>query len=1172
MDDSWSQSFEMDLGPVKPLPGPPAPLAKPTRLRSLRHTTETKPEPRPEPKRRARPNSVVFPAVYAATAKNIRSDVEEPEPPAQPEPEPTPAPAREPPRRERSTKLAPPLLSVQVPREDELARRRKARESIAVFPPPGGYTRRPSLAPISASAGGYGRHSMMAPDDLLRKLEQMLGQAEQNDGADPFIDTLNTLTGVENTNTTMERNTTLESSPMVRDCNWEQFKNRYPDETRTPAIEVLLAHDDLLEQIETEQLRRLRPDQRVYFEPTATKASTTPVTIRKKAANLPIERVRINSAIILGYLSKVTGAGPWVGAPHTFLAPFRTLIHFHKQMEEETRTLRSILRREVEPEKEEDPFSFLGDSELQLMMRTRKAYEEMNCYVNFVNTRLLPRYNMFTTYDSTRPLKIRYRDVALLFRPGELVVEPGVISPADKRSTRIKVAEPRVWRVCYISEDTPHWTVNNLDAPGGKLHGQMDNETEATNLRLYYIDFDGQRYSAVRSDASIGAFEGEKEITKLPFYPLRFHKDSQRLLRDLQERGKRFHDITSGGNKTLSYQGLTLAKDPSGRDIPSKSGQDTTWPEYVESEVIVDFYEAFQMHPWWKPDFQQFPAFENYVPSTTRDEFPIVHWTDRSRSGHVSSSNEMVVDYDGVEELEWAEFMKTDNFVAPEESRPLDHLCQRFSSCDLALLPSRLFVYAFRNRSFINADIRLLKSVPEIQSPLENLQLPEKLKTMIQSSVFGHLEKKKIQRRATLLNSQFMDQDIIRGKGQGLAILLHGPPGVGKTATAEAVAQFYEKPLFPISAGDLGTDPGDVESNLSEIFRLANLWDCILLFDEAETLLAQRDMKDDNATKSSVVSVFLRTLEYYSGILFLTTNRPGIMDEAVKSRMQVSLQYPRLGLIETLAIFQTNIDRLMDIEYERSQITDEPTFEVKSDGILAFAAAHFHRHEGSLISPPWNGRQIRNAFQIAPSIARYEHAHRPGAKQQQQQQHNGSSNGSGSDEPYIGPEHFEKVEETTAETEPSSATSAPQQQQQQQQQIVYRSTDSETRPMSSRSFREPREHSPPQRTSPTRSTTAVFPPGRRGLRTSRFSGESQHQGTRGNNPTHRYSGEFHSRQRSSSSVMPLYLTHSHQHSVSSNGAGGGFPEELNSGKSFLREPSPPYTPELTSVPDNGDRE
>lgn len=947
----------------------------------------------------------------------------------------------------------------------------------------------------------------------------------------------------------------LQTKPVVRDCNWEQFKNRYPDENETFAIEVLLAQDDLVEQIEVDQLRRLRPEQRKAFEPPRRKSRQT--RGRRGVERAAIERVRVNSAIILGYLSKVTGEGPWVEKPHTFLAPFNLFVHFHEKMEEELRALegvfgdRGVRAQPVNStETTSDEFEFLGDKELEGMMRSRRAYADMKCYVDFVKTRLIPRRNMFSSADYARPSKISYRDLPSLFSVGDLVIEPGVFQAEsrirDKRSSFVNVTEPKLWRVCYISEDTPAWSVHNLDAAGGELYSRVDRGDEATHLRLYYIDFDGQRFSPVRGDVSIEYFEGEREIAKLPIYPLRFHKHHSYFLDELQQRGRRFQEIVSSGNPTLSYHGWTVTKDPAGRDIVSRPGQGTTWPEFIESDVIVDFNEALRVQPWWKPAFQQFPEAETFYAATTRDEFLIVEWSDRNRFKESGSREEIVVEYDGVRELEWAKFTETDVFIRQDEaSEPMSHLAQALSPDDLALLPSRVFVYALRNRSFINADIRHLKPVRDTLNPLESLQLPEKHKMMIQSAVFGHLEKKKVRRRATLLNSELLDQDLIHGKGRGLAVLLHGPPGVGKTATAEAIAHFYKKPLFPITSSDLGTDLWDVEAKLSEVFRLANLWDCILLLDEAETLLAHRERKDNNLQKSSLVSVFLRTLEYYSGILFLTTNRPDVMDDAVKSRVQVSLQYPRLGLIETLAIFQTNLDRLMDIEFERAKITGEAALEVKSDGILAFAAAHYHRHEGNVASPPWNGRQIRNAFQIAPSIARYGRA-------QNNDHHNiitttttnndtsdNNNNGPqpGDQEPYIGPEHFEKVEESTAESGDERAghvspTLAP--------------------------------HS-----SPSRQTTFQ----RRGIRTTnRFSSEIQQQQQQ--QQRNRFSGEFHLRQRSSSSVVPLYLPSAQQlqsqqqqqiqlqqqYEEKERHPAGYLPH--------LREPSPPWTPDLASVSDD----
>jgi SpoVK/Ycf46/Vps4 family AAA+-type ATPase len=71
--------------------------------------------------------------------------------------------------------------------------------------------------------------------------------------------------------------------------------------------------------------------------------------------------------------------------------------------------------------------------------------------------------------------------------------------------------------------------------------------------------------------------------------------------------------------------------------------------------------------------------------------------------------------------------------------------------------------------------------------------------------------------------------NIIPEKGKGLVILLYGPPGAGKTSTAETIAIVARKPLFSISVADVGTKPQRVEANLARIFALTTSWQAILL-------------------------------------------------------------------------------------------------------------------------------------------------------------------------------------------------------------------------------------------------------------------------------------------------------------------------------------------------------
>lgn len=327
----------------------------------------------------------------------------------------------------------------------------------------------------------------MDPHNRLQKLERMLASRRP-------VEVPHMVPEAIRETLEISEDPMLQTKPLIRECNWEQFKNRYPDETETFAVEALLAQDDLVEQIEADQLRRLKPEQRKAFEP-ARRKSRQPRG-RRRIESTPIDRVRINSAIILGYLSKVTGDGPWVENPHTFLAPFNLLIHFHEKMEEELRVLEEVYGDSgisAQPANgtgsTTEDFEFLGNKELQGMMKSRRAYADMKCYVDFIKTRLIPRRNMYSNADSSRPSKVSYRDLASLFRPGDLVIEPGVSQAEnrvrDKRSSIVMSAtatEPKLWRVCYVSEDTPSWSVHNMDAPGGELQSRIDVGDE---LRTY---------------------------------------------------------------------------------------------------------------------------------------------------------------------------------------------------------------------------------------------------------------------------------------------------------------------------------------------------------------------------------------------------------------------------------------------------------------------------------------------------------------------------------------------------------------------------------------------------------------------------------------------------------------------------------------------------------------
>lgn len=154
--------------------------------------------------------------------------------------------------------------------------------------------------------------------------------------------------------------------------------------------------------------------------------------------------------------------------------------------------------------------------------------------------------------------------------------------------------------------------------------------------------------------------------------------------------------------------------------------------------------------------------------------------------------------------------------------------------------------------------------------------------------------------------------DIIEGKGNGLAILLHGKPGTGKKFTAQSVVEMARKPLLPVTCGDIGTQPEAVEKYLESVLHLGKLWDGVVLLDGVDFFLQGLHFTD--LERNALMSIFLRVLEYYEGILIITSSRVWMFDEALKSRIQLALHYEPLGEHQRAKIWSNFISRLKSLE------------------------------------------------------------------------------------------------------------------------------------------------------------------------------------------------------------------------------------------------------------------
>ncbi|KAI4931507.1 hypothetical protein J4E85_004100 [Alternaria conjuncta] len=260
-----------------------------------------------------------------------------------------------------------------------------------------------------------------------------------------------------------------------------------------------------------------------------------------------------------------------------------------------------------------------------------------------------------------------------------------------------------------------------------------------------------------------------------------------------------------------------------------------------------------------------------------------------------------------------------------------------------------MFGFILKDRTYDILDVNSLREPTLAENAIDELVMrPERNKDMIKAIVKTYTDSDS--------QAELMGVDFIRGKGEGQIFLLHGPPGTGKTLTAESVAEYTKRPLLSITAADLGHEPIELEQNLLRFFKNAAAWDAIVLLDEADIYLAQRSSED--LRRNGIVSIFLRALDYFEGIIFFTTNRVGHFDEAFMSRIHVAINYEPLDDQAREQIWDSFFRRLKENHRDGGPRID-----------YDYDAKQYVRKSEEVKSLHWNGREIRNAFQTAVALA-----------------------------------------------------------------------------------------------------------------------------------------------------------------------------------------------------------
>ncbi|SPB51383.1 unnamed protein product [Aspergillus niger] len=242
--------------------------------------------------------------------------------------------------------------------------------------------------------------------------------------------------------------------------------------------------------------------------------------------------------------------------------------------------------------------------------------------------------------------------------------------------------------------------------------------------------------------------------------------------------------------------------------------------------------------------------------------------------------------------------------------------------------------FSFAQKAWCQLSVSALSDVEWNHNAFKRLVMAENRRELIHGLVKAHRQ------------DDAVFDDVVANKGKGLIALLTGSPGVGKTLTAEAVAEVTQRPLYVVATGELGIDPDVVDNRLGMILEITRRWGCVLLIDEADVFLSARG-KD--LARDALVSVFLRRLEYFRGVAILTTNRKHDIDPAFRSRIHFTMHYPDLDTDSRMEVWKNFLTNV-----------------AKSSELAGFTSDDFV----ALSRRSLNGRQIKNIVSCAVSLAR----------------------------------------------------------------------------------------------------------------------------------------------------------------------------------------------------------
>ena len=458
----------------------------------------------------------------------------------------------------------------------------------------------------------------------------------------------------------------------------------------------------------------------------------------------------------------------------------------------------------------------------------------------------------------------------------------------------------------------------------------------------------------------VGEFKGPRKISNLGCYPLRYHKEADKLKEQLIARGKKFVGLK--GMQYRFHKGMAFYKKKrqvikvniNGRVMVDPAIHRRINPNYpistvkpVDPDILDDCTDEDSDEASCKCDSS---SDEEGLGQKAGDQFgetdkPITKWKLVKDENDEFQVVQIEIDEDG------NAIQKEDLKELPGQEETKEH---EFTEEEFLIASPVVLGFAFSEKLWLELTVSGINAIEWNEGAYDSLVLPNDQKAIVKALVQSHTFEGSrniddvIQGKSLSTSQPLHSANMYVGKGRGLVAVLHGPPGTGKTLTAEGIAELLKRPLYMVSVGELGTNSHQLETELNKILDVAHSWGAVLLLDEADVFLEARQPQD--VGRNALVSVFLRLLEYFQGILFLTTNRVETFDDAFQSRIHVALRYGELTGPAKKSVWKTFLAKVKAIEGVETETFDNDDYD-------------------RLARRNLNGRQIKNAVRTAQALA-----------------------------------------------------------------------------------------------------------------------------------------------------------------------------------------------------------